>query len=80
MEAQRGWGFGCHQPCGSYSDLLLRGLRKNRCPDPTTGKRNLSEAGAWESVFSFLFILFRKISSELTSAANAPLFAEEDWP
>ena len=22
----------------------------------------------------------RKISSELTSAANPPLFAEEDWP
>ena len=29
--------------------------------------------------FSFLFFL-RKISPELTSAANPPLFAEEDWP
>ena len=30
---------------------------------------------------SFLFFLFlRKISPELTSAANPPLFAEEDWP
>ena len=28
--------------------------------------------------FSFLFFL-RKISPELTSAANTPLFAEEDW-
>ena len=28
-----------------------------------------------------LFIVFlRKISPELTSAANPPLFAEEDWP
>ena len=30
-------------------------------------------------VFCFLFFL-RKISPELTSAANPPLFAEEDWP
>ena len=29
---------------------------------------------------SFLFIFLRKISPELTSAANPPLFAEEDWP
>ena len=29
----------------------------------------------------FLFVCFlRKISPELTSAANPPLFAEEDWP
>ena len=27
----------------------------------------------------YLFIL-RKVSPELTSAANPPLFAEEDWP
>ena len=27
-----------------------------------------------------LFFFFRKISPELTSAANPPLFAEEDWP
>ena len=27
----------------------------------------------------FLFVL-RKISPELTSAANPPVFAEEDWP
>ena len=31
------------------------------------------------SAISFLFFL-RKISPELTSAANPPLFAEEDWP
>ena len=33
------------------------------------------------SVFfqDFLFFL-RKISPELTSAANPPLYAEEDWP
>ena len=28
----------------------------------------------------FCFFLLRKISPELTSAANSPLFAEEDWP
>ena len=26
------------------------------------------------------FFFLRKISPELTSAANPPLFAEEDWP
>ena len=26
------------------------------------------------------FCFLRKISPELTSAANSPLFAEEDWP
>ena len=26
------------------------------------------------------FFFLRKISSELTSAANPPLLAEEDWP
>ena len=29
--------------------------------------------------FKFFFFL-RKISTELTSAANPPLFAEKDWP
>ena len=33
---------------------------------------------ARESFFSFFF--FWKISPELTSAANPPLFTEEDWP
>ena len=33
----------------------------------------------WSVLGYFLFFL-RKISSELTSAANPPLFAEEDWP
>ena len=33
---------------------------------------------AWLSVKSFFFL--RKISPELTSATNPPLFAEEDWP
>ena len=32
----------------------------------------------WYSVFWGFFL--RKISPELTSAANPPLFAEEDWP
>ena len=33
------------------------------------------------SFFFFFFLFFlRKISPELTSAANPPLFAEEDWP
>ena len=26
------------------------------------------------------FFFLKKISPELTSAANSPLFAEEDWP
>ena len=30
--------------------------------------------------FIYLFIYLRKFSPELTSAANLPLFAEEDWP
>ena len=41
----------------------------------------------WVYVYLFIFYLFilffislRKISPELTSAANPPLFAEEDWP
>ena len=28
----------------------------------------------------FVFFFLRKITLELTSAANPPLFAEEDWP
>ena len=28
----------------------------------------------------FCFVFLKKISPELTSAANPPLFAEEDWP
>ena len=31
-------------------------------------------------IIYFLFIFLRKISPELTSAANPPLLAEEDWP
>ena len=32
-------------------------------------------------LFFFVFVFFfRKISPELTSAANPPLFAEEGWP
>ena len=27
-----------------------------------------------------VFFFLRKISPEVTSAANLPLFAEEDWP
>ena len=32
-----------------------------------------------EILFLFCFVFLRKISPELT-AANPPLFAEEDWP
>ena len=32
------------------------------------------------SMQSSFFFFLRKISPELTSAANPPLFAEEDWP
>ena len=31
----------------------------------------------WDAPF---FVFLRKINPELTSAANPPLFAEEDWP
>ena len=38
----------------------------------------------WENTlkifFFFLFLFWRKISPELTSATKPPLFAEEDWP
>ena len=30
--------------------------------------------------FFVCFLFLRKLSPELTSAANPPLFAEEDWP
>ena len=30
--------------------------------------------------FAHFFFCLRKISPELTFAANPPLFAEEDWP
>ena len=30
--------------------------------------------------FSFFFFFLRNIDPELTSAANPPLVAEEDWP
>ena len=33
-----------------------------------------------ENTLFTLFFSLRKISPELTSAANPPLFAEEDWP
>ena len=32
------------------------------------------------TLFKIIFIFLRKISPELTSAADPPLFAEEDWP
>ena len=32
------------------------------------------------NAFFFFFFLLKKISPELTSTANPPLFAEEDWP
>ena len=31
-------------------------------------------------IFIFYFNFFRKVRPELTSAANPPHFAEEDWP
>ena len=43
-----------------------------------------SESGGkfydWVSQFIYLFTFLRKISLELTTAPNPPLFAEEDWP
>ena len=39
-------------------------------------------AWLWGSCFFVFFVFFflRKISPELISATNPPLFAEEDWP
>ena len=48
----------------------LQDLLSSPLPDPSS---NLT------SFVLFLF-LFRKISPELTSTTNPPLFAEEDWP
>ena len=31
-------------------------------------------------IYIYFYFLLREISPELTSAANPPLFAEEDWP
>ena len=31
-------------------------------------------------ILSHLLLFLRKINPELTSAANPPLFSEEDWP
>ena len=34
----------------------------------------------WPQMLVILLYFLRKISPELTSTANPPLFAEEDWP
>ena len=31
-------------------------------------------------IYIFIFFFWRKITFELTSTTNPPLFAEEDWP
>ena len=31
-------------------------------------------------IYLFIYLFLRKMSRELTSATNPPLFAEEDWP
>ena len=49
----------------NLSTFLLCRLRESASPH-------------WAVVLFFFFL--RKISPELTSAANPPLFAEEDWP
>ena len=40
----------------------------------------MSTEGILFSLIVSLFSFLRNISPELTSAANPPLFAEEDWP
>ena len=40
----------------------------------------LVQAAPTQPVKPYFFFFLRKISPELTSAANPPLFAEEDWP
>ena len=43
-------------------------------PHTLSGLKGMKEVGI------IFFFFLRKISPELTSAANPPLFAEEDWP
>ena len=55
---------------------------EERCPPKwdTTQASNTSEKSSVTEGLKELFFFLRKISPELTSATNPPLFAEEDWP
>ena len=64
-------------------------LRANRAcagdsgpPGPEGQGGQVSQQGIPDQVLVmiYLFVCLRKISPELTSTANPPLFAEEDWP
>ena len=46
---------------------------------PSPEGQTIARTSGLKSVF-FCFFFLRKISPELTSAANPPLFAEEAWP
>ena len=43
-------------------------------------QRQLHKGSFRNPLYLSTFVFLRKISPELTSAANLPLFAEEDWP
>ena len=53
-------------------------MSANDCKTPLYGPEEKNQTLAVISDARLLFL--RKISPELTSAANPPLFAEEDWP
>ena len=48
--------------------------------DTTTTHSKHKDSRWCKDRFLFCFVFLRKISPELTSAANPPLFAGEDWP
>ena len=55
----------------------------NRLPHGVVNSFIVAVIEVWiikKCVLSLAFFFWRKISPELTSAANPPLFAEEDWP
>ena len=61
-----------------YAYTYLHSICKEKKPDRSRKEYFGSESSL---LFIYLFIYFlRKISPELTSAANPPLFAEEDSP
>uniref|UniRef100_A0A9L0IXI6 EEF1A lysine methyltransferase 2 n=1 Tax=Equus asinus TaxID=9793 RepID=A0A9L0IXI6_EQUAS len=75
------------QECGDTGEIwfgeesmnrLIRWMQKHKIPLDAS----LLDIGTGNGVFLVELVGFflRKISPELISAANPPLFAEEDWP
>ena len=63
-----------------YSSFINHGGIKFYKAKIKSGFRILAGYIYFLKIFYFLFIFLRKINPELTSFANPPLFAEEDWP